>query len=404
MLKFNIGNASLDEKANPVQPLIALNEGGSVSSTEPSITYKNAYEKLEAVYRPATMVIDDVSQIPIKVHPETLPQRAKVYKGSFKRDGIERLLNYEPNPYQDIFEFKSSILVDLLTDGNAFIYFDGQYLFHLPAQFVTIVPDPVTRISHYKYSASKDKFQPHEVIHIKEPSLKSNYRGIPRLKSCTRAIRTLLTMRAFQDNFFDNSAVTGLVLKSENVISDRVKERTIENWMQVYSPKSGGRRPLILDGGMELDKLSSISFKELDFESSIANLEEKIAITIGVPPILLKGGNNANIRPNHRLYYLETILPLTRKLVRAYERFFGFKLSEDLVNIPALQPELKEQASFLTSLTNGGIITPDEARSNLGKEKLTEEQGDGNTVRVPANVAGSAVDPGEGGRPASDEE
>ena len=34
---------------------------------------------------------------------------------------------------------------------------------------------------------------------------------------------------------------------------------------------------------------------------------------MGVPPILLDGGNNANIRPNHRLYYLETILPIVEK-------------------------------------------------------------------------------------------
>ena len=45
---------------------------------------------------------------------------------------------------------------------------------------------------------------------------------------------------------------------------------------------------------------------------------------MGVPPILLDGGNNANIRPNHRLYYLETVLPIVRKMAYAFERYFGF--------------------------------------------------------------------------------
>ena len=48
---------------------------------------------------------------------------------------------------------------------------------------------------------------------------------------------------------------------------------------------------------------------------------------MGVPPILMDGGNNANIRPNHRLYYLETVLPIVRKIGFALERFFGFSLS-----------------------------------------------------------------------------
>ena len=57
---------------------------------------------------------------------------------------------------------------------------------------------------------------------------------------------------------------------------------------------------------------------------------------------MLDSGNNANIRPNMRLYYLETILPIVRKINFALERFFGFELSEDITNIPALQPETYE--------------------------------------------------------------
>jgi phage portal protein BeeE len=118
---------------------------------------------------------------------------------------------------------------------------------------------------------------------------------------------------------------------------------------------------------------------------------------MGVPPILLDGGNNANIRPNHRLYYLETILPIIRKIEYAFERFFGFKLNEDISNVPALQPELKDQAAYYSTLVNTGILTPNEAREALRLEKI-----DGfDTPRVPANIAGSAANPEEGGRPTS---
>jgi phage portal protein BeeE len=110
---------------------------------------------------------------------------------------------------------------------------------------------------------------------------------------------------------------------------------------------------------------------------------------------MMDSGNNANIRPNMRLYYLETILPIVRKLNFAISRYFGFRITEDVTDIPALQPELRDASAYYTSLVNGGIITPAEARDRLGFEEIegTED------IRVPANIAGSAANPDEGGRP-----
>jgi len=116
---------------------------------------------------------------------------------------------------------------------------------------------------------------------------------------------------------------------------------------------------------------------------------------MGIPPILLDGGNNANIRPNHRLYYLETVLPVVKKLGYALERFFGFSLSEDVTGIPALQPELRDQAAYYATLVNTGILSANEAREALGKEPVAGFD----EPRVPANIAGSATNPEQGGRP-----
>ena len=101
-----------------------------------------------------------------------------------------------------------------------------------------------------------------------------------------------------------------------------------------------------------------------------------------------------------RMYYLETILPIVRKMNFALERYFGFLLSEDITDIPALQPELRDQSQYYTSLVNAGIISPNEARGSLGFDAV-EGYDD---LRVPANIAGSAVNPDEGGRPPEGEE
>jgi HK97 family phage portal protein len=207
-------------------------------------------------------------------------------------------------------------------------------------------------------------------------------------------------MKRFQDNFFKNGAVPGLVLKSPNTLSEKIKERMIMSWGARYRPDAGGRRPLILDGGIEIDKVSNVNFKELDFQAAIDDNEKIILKALGIPPILLDSGNNANLRPNMRLYYLETILPIVRKINSSYSRFFGYEIKEDVIDIPALQPELRDQSQYYSALVNTGIISPNEARSALSYDSIEGYD----ELRVPANIAGSAANPNEGGRPEEGED
>ena len=383
------------EKLNPAQPLIARDEGLTIGTTENFRNFASAYEELEVVNRAVNMIVDDASEIPVDVGDKLALE--PIYK-NIRKSRVNLLLNHEPNPFQDVSTFKRNLIIDLLIDGNIFVYFDGVHLYQLPARNVDIDTDERTYVYGYIYQG-KLQYNPQEDIHIKENSFNSMYRGVPRLKPAWRTMKVLGSMRNFQDNFFKNGAVPGLVIKSPNTLSEKIKERMLAAWRARYNPEAGGRRPLILDGGLELDTLSNTSFRELDFADSIKANENIILQALGVPPILLDSGNNANIRPNHRMYYLETILPIVRKINFAFERYFGFDLQEDTSNIPAMQPELRDQAGFYSTLVNGGVMTPNEARVSMRLDPL-----DGlDEIRIPANIAGSAADPSDGGRPVEDE-
>ena len=381
-----------EEKLNPSQYVISRNEGMTIDSREIVTNYRNAYEDLEVVNRAVNMIVDDVAEIPFSVG-EQRSGTNNIVK-NIRRVKVDTLLNKEPNPFQDVSTFKRNLIIDLLIDGNIFIYFDGAHMYHLPAEKVTIYSDDETYIEKYTFDNSID-YSVDEIIHIKENSFNSIYRGVPRLKPAFRTMQLLGSMRKFQDNFFKNGAVPGLVLKSPNTLSEKIKERMLAAWSMRYNPNTGGRRPLILDGGLEVEPMSQINFRELDFQESIKANEKIILESMGIPPILMDGGNNANIRPNHRLYYLETILPIVRKMGYALERYFGFTLTEDVTGIPALQPELRDQAAYYATLVNTGIISANEARVAMGKDPI-----DGfDEPRVPVNLAGSSVNPEQGGRP-----
>ena len=380
------------EKLNPIQQYLGQTTETSREFTQ---SYERYYETLEIVNRGVNIIVDDVAEIPHIVGP-AMGQHASV-KG-IKKSRVSLLLNREPNPFQDVSSFKRNLITDFLLDGNIFVYYDGAHLYHLPADNVTIHADSRTYIEKYTYNDID--YTPSEIIHVKENSFYSIFRGTSRLKPAVRTMQLTANMRQFQDNFFKNGAVPGLVLKSPNTLSEKIKERMIQSWSVRYRPDAGGRRPLILDGGIEVDSISNVNFKELDFQSSITENENIILKALGIPPIMLDSGNNANIRPNMRMYYLETVLPIVRKLNFAYSRFFGFAINEDVTNIPALQPELRDQSQYYSALVNGGIITPNEARDALGFEGV-EGYDD---LRIPANIAGSASNPDEGGRPSEGEE
>ena len=380
-----------EEKLNPAQVFISQEEGMVLGSTENVRNYTAAYEQFEVVNRAVNLVVDDVAEIKVDVGDKLALQSIQK---NIRRSRVDLLLNLEPNPFQDINTFKRNLVIDLLMDGNIFVYFDGAHLYQLPAKNVEIETSERSYINAFIYDG-KLSYSPEEIIHIKENSFESMYRGVPRLKPAWERMQLLGSMKNFQKNFFKNGAVPGLVLKSPNTLSEKIKERMLAAWRSRYNPNAGGHRPLILDGGLEVENLNAVNFRELDFQQSIEENEKTILEAIGVPPILLNSGNNANIRPNHRLYYLETVLPIVRKMNFAFERYFGYDLQEDISNIPALRPELQDEAAYYSTLVNGGVMSPNEARQALRLEPVEGHD----DLRVPANIAGSAANPSEGGRP-----
>ena len=381
-------------KLNPAQTRISEGEGDHIGTTA-KLSYTQAFKKLESINRPVNMLVSACASLDYDI-------KDKAHDGvavGIRQKTLNTLLNFRPNPYQSAQDFRTSVFTDYILEGNAFVHFDGTFMYHLPAANVEILTDSKTFIRGYRYNGAVD-FKETEVFYFRDISSESIYRGASRLQSAERSINILYSMQQFQENFFDNGAIFGLVLTTENTLSQVAKEKTIAYWLQRYSSKAGGKRPVILDSGLKPQQLAQTSFKDMDFDQSIKTHDEKIMRAIGVPPILLEGGNNANISPNLRLFYLETVLPINRKFISAIERYFGYDVEAITSSVSALQPELKDIAAYHSTLVNAGIISPNEARIELRYESKTGND----DLRIPANIAGSAANPSTGGRPASAKE
>ena len=386
---------NIAQKLNPAQGSIVGDQGENVPTDYPAHKRAaDAYDDIEVVNRAINLIADLSAELQFEIGGRVHGLATETIRAK----KLETLINHAPNPYQSADTFKRACFVDFLIDGNIFIYYDGASLYHLPAKSVEIVADKKEFVKEYKYD--RVSFKSTEIIHIRDNSADSIFRGTSRLESAYGSIDRLSKMLRFQTNFFKNGAVPGLILKSPNVLSNKMKQRLLDSWSQKYNPEHGGRRPVVLDGDLDIKPMVDSTFKDLDFENAVKEHEVRILKAIGVPPILLDGGNNANIKPNMRLLYQTSIIPLINKFSSAMRKHFGYNISPITETVSALLPEVRDQAAYLSTLVNSGIMTPNEARLQLRLEAL--EGGDDR--QIPANIAGSAANPSEGGKPAGSSE
>ncbi len=400
-------------KLNPAQPGIAATEGEA--DPENIVDFQKSFDEIEIIHRSIELIINAACDLPFSV------------KGGAEKK-VTKLLNTTPNPFEDRNRFFRRALLDFYLDGNTFIYYDkeaeGGALYIIPANDMSIIPNSKTFIDHYEYQplakevdpfrvggrarqedndSTGIRFDANEIIHIKSDSQDSIYRGDSKLKSLKRIIELYYSMISFQRQFFKNNAVPGVVLTTDNVLSPKVKMRLLADWSQSYSTIfKGARSPAILDGGLKIDSFSKINFQELDFEASIDRIQQDMAKALGVPYVLMKSGNNANIAPNQVLLYTNTVIPLMSQFASAFSlRFPGSEVTVDKQAITALRPDIKAQAAFWSTLVNGGIATANEAREglrlNTELNKIDDEECD--HIRIPQNITGSATNPSLGGRP-----
>lgn len=382
------------------QNIIHQDEGTVRDSERAKVYFERSYDYLEVVRRGVDLIVDAASEIDVSI-AGTIPTNPVHVGGRKRMNTLMNTINFRPNENEDVSSYRRQLYMDLILTGNMYQYWDGDNFYHLPAHLVQIHTDKNTKVNHYTLN-DEIKYSPEEVIHTKDNASHTIYEGTSRLYSTKETIRVLRKMLNFQENFFKNGAIPGLVLQTPNILGDKLKDKLLAAWKARYNPEIGGRSPMILDGDLKVNPLSQVKFSELDFETSIESHEKKILKALGVPPILLDSGNNANLRPNIQLFYETTVLPLVAKLMSSYERYFAYDMEPDVAKVRALRPELREAAQYYQGLVNAGIMTVNEARAELRLEKSTEDHAD--KLRIPANIAGSAVDPSEGGRPSDSNE
>lgn len=160
---------------------------------------------------------------------------------------------------------------------------------------------------------------------------------------------------------------------SEQTIA-RMREYFKEQWQ---GENNAGELPILTGEGsfQELGKTP----KDMDFNTSLDKGTAFIAMAYGVPlPLVLNDASTFNnYKEAKESLYIDTVLPIFTEFLSSFSTWllpkFGMKnafFAPDLNSIQALESVRERKRNSISDLVAKGIISPDEARVDLGYDEV----------------------------------
>lgn len=397
------------QSGQPVDSAAALLVGMHTTPEWPEDNYE-AYAR--EGYGRQELVFACVSEI------ATSAAEARLRVVTVDRDGTQQedsasplaALLARPNPQQSQFEFLELLHTYLQIAGNAYVF----KLRSGPGGRVTALhllrPDRVRvwpgadglRGYIYTLDGVEHHLLPGDIGHIRRPNPFSDWYGLSPLHVIARIANVDSALTAYTKVFFQNAGVpSGLLNLKRKLQSQDEASRIRAAWRaQFGGAAQNWHRLAILDEDASYQQIA-IDLDHMAMPDLRNITESRICAAFGVPPILvganvgLQRSTFANYAEARRSFWDETLAPEYRRVVDAFNLFLapeftgGGRIEADFSQVRALQDDADQRATRVAMLFEKGIVTLNEARTELGYDSI--DGGIGPFVRMPAAV--TPVDP-----------
>lgn len=295
---------------------------------------------------------------------------------------------------------------DIVAKALTYMDLAGEYFLYMPDPdaalrgngYITFLEPDNVEITATEYLIKKDgklvktipkevmvngkRFQP--VLH-KANWNKGEIRGLSRLTPAYASVKITNQGAQWNYNLLKNGARPSMLMMFDSTGLDM----TAEKWAKLKlvisdfsGSKNAGKTLAIQAGPNTKITEMGLNAKDMDF----LNLEEisakRIALALGVPPVLLgfKGDSTfSNVEEANKSFYTQTIMPELEELRTAIEGWFktlwgdALQLKLNYDEVPAVYALTKTKTDEAILLFEKGIITQDEVRELLGWEPLPAE-------------------------------
>lgn len=345
------------------------------ATTAPTVKFDTAMS-VSAFWASVRLLTEVVASMPIRCYDIDIKNSTKSINTN---NELWRLMAYNPNRYQSTTEFWESIMLNLVTWGNAYVAIErsasGKIISLLPLVSSQMEPrllEDGAMVYQYTTADSSIKvFSDQSIWHIK--IFGNGLVGLSPLGYAAGAINTASNLERRMNVLASNGGKTNGILTIDKVLTDKQREAIKANFSAIT--EGNADQLFVLEADMQYQQ-TSLSPSDIQLIENRRFQVEDIARFMGVPSVLIndtsatttwgsgieqitQGFYKLNLRP-----YLERIeSSIQRNLMPATD--WGNTVIEfDFDTL--LRADKATRIDAASKGVNAGILTPNEARAEEG--------------------------------------
>lgn len=222
-------------------------------------------------------------------------------------------------------------------------------------------------------------YKPEEIIQFKSPNPENPYRGKSKVEAVAEAIDTDNYATEAQKALYKRGMINNFILSTDKSLTTEQRKVIRADINKNYSGVVNAFRVLLLSGGLKPESIQ-LSNKEMEFIAQQEWLRDKITAVFGNPKALVTTDdvNLNNAETTIKNWKQTTVKGEMQSIVDNLNEYlvplFGSNL---LLGFKDPSPEDEStKIDRIVKLKNAKIITPNEARQELGYDEIKEDGAD----------------------------
>ena len=369
------------------------NESGTVINEDRALQISTFYEAID-------MISSDIAKLPFDTYDKAEGGRTKV-----KTNASYRLLKKAPNDYTNPYDFKKTLVANVLIAGNGYSYIvrDGSAK---PTELIWLNPnetepfkvfDKETKKFKVWYSTTLDDgrrltFPSDDVIHIKGLS-PDGLKGYNIISRARQSLGQAFSAQAYGNNFFKNDASGHVVLTTDKKLSVEAINNLRESWERMRRGVGNFHKTAVLHDGIKIEQVS-LSAKDAQLLETRKWSIRDIASWFRMPPHKLGDDSRvsySSLEQENQSYLDQCIDPwlvtmeeeFSRKLLTTRDYFGDTRFIEANRNA-LLRADTTTRFTAYNQAIQTGFMNRDEVRERENLNPMPDKLGQ--SFYTPLNV------------------
>lgn len=379
--------------------------GGREAFTGRSITIDDAL-RVSTVFSICRVLGDGVAQVPLKLYRESADGKSRQ---PAKDHGLYHLLHRRPNEFQTSFEFRETMVMQLVLCG-AFFAYKVRGLGNEIRELLPLEPGRVTVKQNADWTLTytlrgkngqEQEIPAADIWHVRGPSL-NGWLALDCVQLAREALGLAIALEESHGRLHKNGAKTGGLISVDGKLSAE-QYKDLRKWItENFEGSANAYRTAIMDNGA---KWTPASMTGVDAEhlATRRNQVEELCRFWRVMPIMVgfsdKSVTYASAEQMFLAHVVHTLAPWYERLEQSID--CNLLTPQDAKNgvyakfteEGLLRGSLEVTKNYLLGLVNGGVMTPNEGRAKLDLNPDADPASD--KLRVPANITGAAKPSGK---------